>query len=282
MIKRIYTNLLPFLRMPQFTVSIIILLLIGSLALFAPAVSQWDPWRVNGQKRFAPPSATHWLGCDEFGRDIFSNIAYGARISLGVSISSMLFSSMVGIILGMTAGYFRGWWESISMRGIDVLLCFPPMLMAIFLVSLTGPSVPNLIFVIGVLYIPRFTRIAYSSTLSVSEILYIESSRAIGAPASVILFKHILPNILAPLFVQFSLGLGAAILIESGLSFLGLGPPPPTPSWGRMISKARRFLELSPYGVLWASIIISMTVVAFNLMGDALRDRLDPRLRGKL
>jgi len=280
--RNLFKTLLPFLRTPQFLVSVTILILIAVLTIFAAQITQWDPSKVDGSKRFAGPSVTHWLGCDEFGRDIFSNIAYGARMSLLVSFSSMIFSSLWGVALGLTAGYFRGRWEILAMRGIDVLLCFPPMLMAIFLVSLTGPSVSNLIIVIGILYMPRFTRIAYSSTLAIRETPYIESARAVGTPTWAILFKHILPNILAPLFVQFSLGLGAAILMESGLSFLGLGPPPPTPSWGRMISKARRFLSLSPYGVLWPSIIISMTVLAFNLLGDALRDRLDPRLRGQL
>jgi len=253
-----------------------------TLVIFAPNLSQWDPTKVDGRKRFAPPSVTHWLGCDEFGRDIFSNIAFGARISLLVSLSSMTFSCFFGVILGLTAGYFRGTWEVVAMRGVDILLSFPPILMAIVLVSLTGPSIQNLIIVIGVLYIPRFTRIAYGSTLAIRGTPFIESARAVGSPTWMILFRHILPNILAPLFVQFSLGLGAAILMESGLSFLGLGPPPPAPSWGRMISKARRFLALSPYGVLWPSVVISMTVLSFNLLGDALRDRLDPRLRGQL
>lgn len=283
MVRRpLFHRLALLFRTPQFTVSIVILFLILVLTVFAPQISQWNPAKVDGSNRFAAPSATHWLGCDEFGRDIFSNIAYGARMSLLVSTSSMIFSSIIGVTLGLLAGYFRGIWETVTMRGIDVLLCFPPILMAIFLVSLTGPSVSNLVIVIGILYMPRFTRIAFSSTLAVRETPYIESARAIGSPTWSILVKQILPNILAPLFVQFSLGLGAAILMESGLSFLGLGPPPPTPSWGRMIAKARRFLALSPYGVLWPSIVISMTVLSFNLLGDALRDHLDPRLRGQL
>ena len=279
---RIYQVLRPFLKSPQFVASVSILLVIFLLSLFGPLIAQWDPTVVSGAKRFNPPSFMHWLGNDEFGRDIFSNIVHGARISLFVSIASMIFSSIVGVILGLTAGYYRGKLEVLIMRGIDVLLCFPPILMAIFLVTFLGPSIQNLIIVIGILYVPRFTRIAHSSTLAVSELSYIESSHAVGAPIWVILFKHILPNILAPLFVQFSLGLGAAILLESGLSFLGLGPPPPTPSWGRMIAKSRRFLSVTPYGILWPSIFISMTVLAFNLLGDALRDGLDPRLRGQL
>ena len=280
--NRIYQVLRPFLKSPQFVASVTILFFILLLSLFGPMIAQWDPTFVNGSKRFNPPSVIHWFGNDEFGRDIFSNIVHGARITLVVSIASMIFSSTVGITLGITAGYFRGKWEDLVMRGIDVLLCFSPILMAIFLVTFLGPSIQNLIIVIGILYVPRFTRIAHSSTLAVSEFSYVESAHATGAPTWIILFKHILPNILAPLFVQFSLGLGAAILLESGLSFLGLGPPPPTPSWGRMIAKSRRFLAISPYGILWPSIFISTTVLAFNLLGDALRDSLDPRLRGQL
>jgi len=282
MIDRFVSKLRPLLRTPQFTLSVGILLVLLILVVFAPQLSQWDPAKVDGSKRFDGPSATHWLGCDEFGRDIFSNLAFGARMSLLVSLSSMTLSCLVGTVLGLIAGYSRGIVEAVMMRGVDILLSFPPILMAIFLVSLTGPSIENLILVIAILYMPRFTRIAYSSTLAIRDSMFVESARVIGTPTWSILIRHILPNILAPLFVQFSLGLGAAILMESGLSFLGLGPPPPAPSWGRMISKARRFLALSPYGVLWPSLIISMTVLAFNLMGDALRDRLDPRLRGKL
>ena len=282
MIKRFMATWRSLLKSPQFIVSIVIITLIASLTFIGPFLVRYDPWLVNVDLRFAGPSAEHWLGNDEFGRDIFSNIVFGARISLFVSMASMVFASILGTTLGMIAGYFRGGLEVLAMRGTDILLCFPPMLMAIFLVALTGPSVPNLVIVIGILYTPRFARIAHSSTLAVGEIQFIEAARAVGSPTWFILLRHVLPNILAPLFVQFSLGLGSAILIESGLSFLGLGPPPPAASWGRMISKARRFLAISPYGVLWPSIVISMTVIAFNLLGDALRDTLDPRLRGRL
>ncbi len=282
MIKQFMATWRSLLKSPQFIVSIVIITMIAALTIFGPLITKWDPWLVNVDLRFAGPSAEHWLGNDEFGRDIFSNIVFGARISLFVSMASMIFASILGTTLGMIAGYFRGALEVLAMRGTDILLSFPPMLMAIFLVALTGPSVPNLVIVIGILYTPRFARIAHASTLAVSEVQYIESARAVGSPTWFILLRHVLPNILAPLFVQFSLGLGSAILIESGLSFLGLGPPPPAASWGRMISKARRFLAITPYGVLWPSIVISLTVIAFNLLGDALRDTLDPRLRGRL
>lgn len=279
MIERLRATLRLLMKSPQFVVSVVCLSIICFLTLFGPLISPWEPWQMNGAKRFAGPSVQHWLGNDEFGRDIFSIIVHGARISLAVSFFSMIFASVVGAIIGMIAGYYRGVWEVLAMRGTDIMLCFPPMLMAIFLVALTGPSVVNLVFVIGILFVPRFARIAYSSTLSVAEIQYVEGARAIGARTWFILLRHILPNILAPLFVQFSLGLGSAILIESGLSFLGLGPPPPAASWGRMISSAQRFLSVSPYGVLWPSLFISMTVIAVNLLGDALRDTLDPRIR---
>ncbi|WP_338608668.1 ABC transporter permease [Pelagibacterium nitratireducens] len=263
-------------------ISIVCLGVIAVLTVFGPWMTPHEPWQVNVTKRFAGPSVENWLGNDEFGRDIFSNIVHGARISLAVSFSSMVFAGVVGAIIGMIAGYFRGAWEMIAMRGADIMLCFPPMLMAIFLVALTGPSVANLVFVIGILFIPRFARIAHSSTLSVAEIQFVEGARAIGARRWFILLRHILPNIVAPLFVQFSLGLGSAILIESGLSFLGLGPPPPEASWGRMISTAQRFLSANPLGVFWPSLFISVTVISVNLLGDALRDTLDPRLRSQM
>lgn len=282
MIERIRGTLRLLLKSPQFVISMTCLGVIALLTVLGPVVTPHQPWQVDVTKRFAGPSLTNWLGNDEFGRDIFANIVYGARISLAVSFSSMVFAGVVGTVIGMIAGYFRGFWEVVAMRGTDIMLCFPPMLMAIFLVALTGPSVTNLVFVIGILFIPRFARIAYSSTLSVAEIQYVEGARAIGARSGFIIFRHILPNIVAPLFVQFSLGLGSAILIESGLSFLGLGPPPPEASWGRMISTAQRFLSANPLGVLWPSLFISVTVIAVNLLGDALRDTLDPRLRNQV
>jgi peptide/nickel transport system permease protein len=165
------------------------------------------------------------------------------------------------------------------MRAMDGLLCFPPILLGIFVVTFLGPSLPNLILVIGVLYIPRFTRVVHASTLALRELEYVESARALGATALRIIAFAILPNILAPILVQGSLAAGHAILLESGLSFLGLGPPPPTPSWGRMVEQSGRFMQLSALPLLWPSVAISLTVLAFNLLGDGLRDLLDPRLR---
>jgi peptide/nickel transport system permease protein len=169
--------------------------------------------------------------------------------------------------------------ETAIMRAMDGLLCFPPILLGIFVVTFLGPSLRNLILVIGVLYVPRFTRVVHASTLAIRELEYVESARALGASAVRVVGGTILPNIVAPILVQASLATGHAILIESGLSFLGLGPPPPTPSWGRMVEQSGRFMQLSALPLLWPSAAISFTVLAFNLLGDGLRDLLDPRLR---
>lgn len=258
-----------------------IIILIAFLTVLAPYISPHDPTIVSGKARFAAPSVSYPLGADFLGRDILSNILYGARTSLAVGISSVTIALLVGTLLGLLAGYFRGWLESVIMRSVEVILCFPTILIATFMVGFMGSSMRNLILVISVIYTPRFARITYASTLSTRGNIYIESARAIGVHTGRILLRHILPNILAPIFVQFSLSLGQVILLESGLSFLGLGPPPPTPSWGRLIDQSRRFMHMSANGVIWPALAISISVLAFNLLGDALRDQLDPRLRGE-
>ena len=270
------------LRSHTAVLSAAVLLIIVLFTILAPVLNLPDPSAVRGKDRFARPSTEHLLGADSMGRDILSNILYGARTSLTISLGSILVALVCGTTIGLVAGYSRGGVEAFLMRSIDTLLCFPPILIAIFVIGFIGPSMLNLTIVIGLLYIPRFARIAHSSTLSIVGMVYIESARAIGASSARTLLHHIFPNILAPLLVQISLGLGQVILTESGLSFLGLGPAPPTPSWGRLISFSRRFMHLSPYGVLWPAIAISVTVIALNLFGDALRDHLDPRLRGEL
>lgn len=252
---------------------------VAAVALLAPLISGHDPEAVNPEARVASPSRAYPLGTDEYGRDIVSRLAYGARVSLLVSLSSVAIALCVGTIVGMTAGHFGGPLELVLMRVVDGLLSFPPILLALFVITFLGPSLVNVILVVGLLYIPRFARIAHGATLSVRETEYVQASVALGATHVRTLRRAVLPNIAAPLFVQTSLGLGQAILLESGLSFLGLGAPPPTPSWGRMIEQSSRFMSLSPWPVLWPSVIVSVTVLAFNLLGDAARDLLDPRLR---
>jgi len=248
-------------------------------ALGAPLVISHDPNRLDPRAKVERPSYTHLLGTDEFGRDILSRLVYGARITLVVAGASVLLAVAGGTLLGSVAAYAGRGVETVMMRTMDGMLCFPPILLGIFVVTFLGPSIMNLILVIGVLYIPRFTRVVHSSTLAIRELEYVESARALGASAVRIVGRAILPNILAPIFVQASLAAGHAILMESGLSFLGLGPPPPAPSWGRMVEQSGRYMQLSLLPILWPSAAISLTVLAFNLLGDGLRDLLDPRLR---
>jgi peptide/nickel transport system permease protein len=253
---------------------------VAALAAAAPVVARYDPDALNPMLRAAAPSMAHWLGNDEYGRDIVSRLAYGARISIVVSVASVAIALAAGAAIGTVAGYTGGLLEMVLMRFVDGLLSFPPILLALFVITFLGPSLVNVIVVIGLLYIPRFARIAHGATLSLREAEYVHASRAIGATHARTLRLAILPNIAGPLFVQTSLGLGQAILLEAGLSFLGLGAPPPASSWGRMIEQSSRFMSLSVLPVLWPAIVVSVTVLALNLLGDALRDALDPRLRG--
>jgi peptide/nickel transport system permease protein len=253
--------------------------LLIAIAALAPLLTSHDPNALNPRAKAAPPSRAYLLGTDEFGRDLFSRLLYGARITLLVGLASVTLAAVGGTILGTAAAYAGRGIETAIMRAMDGMLCFPPILLGIFVVTFLGQSLTNLILVIGILYIPRFTRVVHSSTLAIRELEYVESARALGASALRIVARAILPNILAPILVQASLAAGHAILLESGLSFLGLGPPPPTPSWGRMVEQSGRFMQLSVLPLIWPSFAISLTVLSFNLLGDGLRDLLDPRLR---
>jgi peptide/nickel transport system permease protein len=253
--------------------------LLLAMALWAPLLATADPNALDPRARAAPPSRAHLLGTDEFGRDVWSRLVFGARLTLLVGLGSVALAAAGGTLLGTVAAYARGAPETAIMRTMDGMLCFPPILLGIFVVTFLGPSLPHLILVIAVLYVPRFTRVVHASTLALREVEYVESARALGASDARVILFAILPNILAPILVQASLAAGHAILLESGLSFLGLGPPPPTPSWGRMVEQSGRFMQLSPLPLLWPSLAISLTVLAFNLLGDGLRDLLDPRLR---
>lgn len=255
----------------------IIVLCVAAIA--APLITEGDPSLIRADQRLLPPGEGGLLGTDEFGRDLFARIVYGARLTLIVSVLSVLIASTLGVLMGMSAAYFGSPTDTILMRLADAILSFPPILLAIFVISFWGASTTNVILVIGLLYTPRFQRIAYSATLAVQENDYVLAARAIGTRPIRILRTAILPNIFAPILVQFSLSMGTAILLEAGLSFLGLGPPPDVPSWGRSIQQASRFMSQHAWGVVWPSVVISITVLAFNILGDALRDRLDPRLR---
>ena len=264
---------------PRVTIPGAVILILLVVAVFAPVLAPKDPLRINAQIRLEGPSRQAWLGTDENGRDLLSRIIVGARTSMIVAIASVTIATILGVGFGLVGGYFGGFWEFATMRSVDVLLVFPPILLAISVVAFLGPSTRNLILVIGLLYMTRFARIAFGSVVQVKSREYVEAAKVIGAGDARILGKYILPNILAPIFVQVSLSLGFAILLESGLSFLGLGTPPPNPSWGNMIGAARGYLQQNAWFVFWPSLIISIAILSFNTLGDGLRDSLDPRLR---
>lgn len=260
-------------------ICIAFLLLVVTVSLFISYLTPHNPQKVSGDSRFLPPGQGYLLGTDEFGRDVFGRVFTGARLTLGISFFSMVLAGIIGITLGVGAGFYRGILEKLVMRLIDITLCFPPIVVAIFVVSFFGSSAVHLTCVIGLLYVPRVARVVYSSVLTVREMQHVEASKSMGASNLRLMIVNILPNILAPAVVQFSLGMGHAVLMESGLSFLGLGPAPPAITWGRMVQQSARFMDISYFPVLWPSMLICLTILAFNILGDSLRDSMDPRLK---
>jgi len=255
---------------------IALLVLVG---LLAPLISPYDPETIDSKRSLAPPDGVHWLGTDQLGRDMVARLIYGARVSLQISFYSVAFALIVGMTVGVLSAYFGSWIESTLMRIVDVLLAFPALVLAITVAAYLGPSLRNIILVIGIVYTPIFARLTYVVTRSVKHVEYVEAARSMGATHRGIIFRAILPNSIAPLIVQVSLSLGFAILTESGLSFLGVGVPPPAASWGSEISQARLTLTQAPLLVIWPSIVIGTAILSFNVLGDALRDVLDPRIR---
>jgi peptide/nickel transport system permease protein len=266
-------------RIAWLIASALVVALVVVLGILAPLLAPYNPLEINAQHVLKGPDRQYLLGTDEYGRDILSRLMYGARPSLTVAAGATILSFVLGTTAGVVAGYAGGWLEQIIMRLSDTLLSFPPILLAMVVVGFMGAGVTNLIIVIGILYSPSFARLAYASTLQVKGMVYFLAARAIGATPLRLMLAHILPNIAAILIVQASLTVAASILLESGLSFLGLGVVPPTPSWGLMIGAARNYMYQSPLYVVWPSLVIASTVLAVNTFGDALRDVLDPRLK---
>ncbi len=230
---------------------------------------------------FGCPEPAHYLGLDLNGRDLFSRIIHGSRISLFVGITSVTFAITVGTLIGLVSAYLGGWTDNITMRFMDVLLAFPALLLAITIVTIRGPGLQNALLAIAIISIPVYARLARASVLSVKEHEYVTSARALGAGDLRILFQHILPNSFTPLIVQGALGIGTAVLEAAALAFLGLGAQPPVPEWGQMLSEARNYVFTAPHLVFFPGIAIMITVLGFNLLGDGLRDVLDPQLRGR-
>ena len=249
-------------------------------AVFANYITVYDPLSTNAALSLARPSAQHWLGCDFMGRDVYSRIVYGARISLMVGIGSLGLGLTCGVIIGLTSGYLGGWVDLAVQRLIDILQSLPLLVMALLMTASLGPSLRNTIIAISIALVPSSARVVRASTLSLREQPFVESAKAIGMSELRIAFRHVLPNTLAPLIVLATAQLGATILIEAALSFLGLGVPEPYPSWGRMVSEsAAEYVRTAPWLVIFPGLAISSIVFGTNLMGDALRDVLDPRQR---
>lgn len=266
-------------RYPGLAIGGAVILLIVLAALLAPLLAPRDPTAQSLLRRLSAPGANGYLlGADEFGRDIVSRLLWGARVSLVVGLTAVGMGALLGLALGLLAGYYRGWVEAAVVRLMDVLLTFPPILLAIAIVAAAGSGVANVIAAIALTNVPRFARVVRASTLSARETEYVSAARALGAPDTRILARHIVPNILSPVVVIATLNIGAAILTEASLSFLGLGVAPPTPTWGGMIQGGTQQLEKAPWIALSAGLAIMLTVLGFNLLGDGIRDALDPRL----
>ena len=250
------------------------------LAVFAPLLAPYDPLAQSILDRMQGPSAAHWLGTDRFGRDILSRILYGYRASFAIAASAVAIALLIGGTLGILSAVYRGWTDRVIMRLMDVLFAFPIILLAIGIIAILGPGAVTTAVAIGIVYIPIFARLLRGPTLVVAATEYVEGARAIGAGTGRIIVSHILPNLTSVILVQASLSLSTAILVEASLSFLGIGSQPPSPSLGRMLSEAREYLLLSPWDSVFSGLAILLASFGFNLLGDGLRDALDPRLRG--
>lgn len=247
------------------------------VAFLAPHLAPFDPNQVHRGQSLLPPNATFPLGTDAIGRDTLSRVIWGSRTSLLVALPSVALAVLAGVVLGTLAGYLGGWVDVLIMRSLDVAFAFPVVLLAIAMVAVLGPSIPNLVLTIGIVYAPRFVRIVRAPILALRELEFVQAARSLGAPSWRVVRRHILPNALTPLIVQASLNLSQAMITETALAFLGLGAPPPDPTWGSMMSRNRQFLELAPWTVMAPGLAIMLASTSFVLLGNGLRDRLDPR-----
>ncbi len=259
----------------------VILALMIVVALFAPWLGTIDPQAVSPAKRLRPPSSIYWFGTDMLGRDVYSRVVYGARISLIVGLAVAVLSTLLGIVIGLVTGYLR-WLDAIVMRVMDGLMSIPSVLLAIALMALTRASVGNVIAAITLAEVPRVVRLVRGLVLSLREQTYVEAAIAAGTTLPRILMRHILPNIVAPLLVQGTYVCGSAMITEAILSFIGAGTPPNIPSWGNIMAEGRSLVQIAGYLILFPGICLSLTVLAVNLLGDGMRDALDPRLARRM
>lgn len=251
------------------------------VATLAPLLAPFNPYKQYLEDVFRPPGAPYFLGTDDLGRDILSRIIWGARVSLYVGLLAVISGTTVGGVAGLVSGYVGGKMDMLLQRLMDALMSFPTLILALSIMAALGTSLSNVVIAIAIVEIPRASRVMRSTSLSVKEMQYVEASRAVGSSGWRIVFRHVLPNCLAPYIVLATAELGAAIIVEASLSFLGLGTPPPEPSWGGMLARSgRSYLERAPWIAIFPGLVMSMVVFGFNLLGDAVRDIWDPRLRG--
>lgn len=272
--SRFYKNKLAF-----FGFMIIMMYMI--LALFAPLITPYGPLEMNPNQALQPPSAEHWFGTDQFGRDILSRMIYGSQISLKVGLISVGISLACGVTMGVVAAFYGRWVDTLLSRMTDVFFSFPDILLALVIMAVLGPSLTNVMIAIGIVYTPIFARISRGAALAVKEAQYIEAARSIGVSSLTIIRRHVLPNSLAPIIVQATLSFAFAILAEAALSFLGLGVEPDSPSWGIMLNEGKDWMELAWWTAVFPGLAITLAVFSFNVMGDGLRDALDPSLQEK-
>lgn len=269
----------PFFRNRLAVLSGLLLILLTIMALAAPLIATHDPYKQEMAQSLQKPSSEHWLGTDKQGRDTWSRIVYGTRPTLAGALLVVLISELVGVPLGLIAGYYGGRVDNLIMRFLDMLLAFPALLLAILIVATFGRGLTNTVIALGLVYIPAIARVVRSVTLTQRHLTYVEAAHSMGYGPARILFRHLLPNVISPILVQSSIDLAYAILDIAALSFLGLGVQPPEPDWGSMLAEGRSFLLLSPYVALSAGVAIMLAVIAFNLFGDGLRVQFDPKQR---
>lgn len=262
--------------------ALVVLMVVVAGASFAPQVAPHDPYKMNLEAPFLPPgSPGHLLGTDNFGRDILSRLLYGGRISLVIGIVVVSIAAVTGSVLGLVAGYYGGWIDQALMRLVEMFFAFPALILVIAVMAILGPSIFHVMWVLGLVSWPRYARLVRATVLGLRAHEFVEAARASGATNLRIMFRHILPNSLGPIIVTATLGIPEAILASASLGFLGLGVRPPTPEWGMMVSEGKDFLFRSPWLITWPGLAIAMVVVSFNLLGEALRDALDPRTQKK-
>jgi peptide/nickel transport system permease protein len=251
-------------------IGLFILIILVLAALLAPLITAYDPIKINPPARLQPPNRTHWMGTDNFGRDLYTRVVYGARISLPVGLIAVAISAVFGTLLGLVAGYYGRFVDGVIMRLIDIMLAFPGILLALVVVAILGTNLQNVMIAVGISGVPRFCRLIRGSVLSARENLYVDAARVVGAPTPLILFRHILPNVIGPGIVLSTLSVGSAILAAAGLSFLGLGSQPPTPEWGSMLQSGKEFLSVHPLLATAPGIAVVLTGFALSLIGDGL------------